>query len=52
MDFKIFETSLNIQKVAPSPTMLKYSIIHSFLNSPPILIKFVSSFIVCKVLTF
>ena len=32
--------------------MLKYSIVHNFLNSPPILIKFVSKFMVCKVLYF
>ena len=36
---------------APIP-MLKYSIVRNFLNSPPILIKFVSKFIVCKVLYF
>ena len=28
------------------PPMLKYSIVHHFLNSPPVLIKFVSKFIV------
>ena len=32
------------------PPMLKYSIVHNFLNSPPILIEFVSKFIVCLVL--
>ena len=37
---------------APIPPMLKYSIAHNFLNSPPILIKFVSKFMVCKVLHF
>ena len=36
--------------VAPILPMLKYSIFHNFLNSPPILIKFVSEFIACKVL--
>ena len=36
----------------PIPPMLKYSIVHNFLNSPPILIKFVSKFIVGKVLYF
>ena len=36
--------------VAPIPPMLKYSIVHNFLNSLPILIKFVSKFMVCKVL--
>ena len=38
--------------VAPIPPMLKYSIIYNLLNFPPILIKFVSEFIVCKVLYF
>ena len=37
---------------APIPPMLKYSIVHNFLNSPPILIKFVSTFMFCKVLYF
>ena len=37
---------------APIPPMLKYSIGHNFLNSPPILIKFVSKFMDCKVLYF
>ena len=37
---------------APIPPMLKYSIVHNVLNSPPILIKFVLKFIVCKVLHF
>ena len=32
--------------------MLKYSIVHDFLNSPPILIKFVSEFMVCKAFYF
>ena len=36
----------------PIPPMLKYSIVHNFLNSLPIYIKFVSKFIVCKVLYF
>ena len=36
----------------PIPPMLKYSVVHNCLNSPPILIKFVSKFIVCKVLYF
>ena len=35
----------------PLPPMLKYSIVHKFLNSPLILIKFVwSKFMVCKAL--
>ena len=38
--------------VAPIPPMLKYSIVYNLLNFPPILIKFVSKFIVCKVLYF
>ena len=37
---------------APIPPMLKYSIVYNLLNFPPILIKFVSKFIVCKVLYF
>ena len=37
---------------APIPPMLKYSIVYNLLNFPPILIKFVSEFIVCKVLYF
>ena len=37
---------------APIPPMLKYSVVHKFLNSPPILIKFESKSIVCKVLYF
>ena len=36
----------------PIPPMLKYSIVYNLLNFPPILIKFVSKFIVCKVLYF
>ena len=32
--------------------MLKYSIVNNFLNSPLILIKFVSKFMVCKFLYF
>ena len=32
--------------------MLKYSIVDNFLNSLPILIKFVLKFMVCKVLHF
>ena len=35
-----FETSLNIQNGG----MLKYSVVHNFLNSPPIMIKFVKFF--------
>ena len=50
MIFKICETSLSIQMAAPIPPMLKYSIVRNFLNSPPILIKFVSKFMACKVL--
>ena len=34
---------------APIPPMLKYSIVYNLLNFPPILIKFMSKFIVCKV---
>ena len=37
---------------APIPPTLKYSIVRNFLNSPPIFIKFVSKFNVCKVLYF
>ena len=35
---------------APIPPMLKYSVVYNSLNFLPILIKFVSKFIVCKVL--
>ena len=38
--------------VAPILLMLKYSIAYNLLNFPPILIKFVLKFIVCKVLYF
>ena len=37
---------------APIPPMLKYSVVYNLLNFPPILIKYVSKFIVCKVLYF
>ena len=37
---------------APIPPMLKYSTVYNLLNFPPILIKFESKFIVCKVLYF
>ena len=37
---------------APIPPMLKYSVVLNFLNSPPILIKFVSKFMVCNVFHF
>ena len=37
---------------APIPPMLKYSVVHKYLNSPPILIKFASKFLVSKVLYF
>ena len=37
---------------APIPPMLKYSIVYNLLSFPPILIKFVTKFIVCKVLYF
>ena len=37
---------------APIPPMLKYSIVYNLLSFPPILIKFVPKFIVCKVLYF
>ena len=43
---------LIFKMVAPIPPMLKYSIVYSLLNFQPILIKFVSKFIVCKVLYF
>ena len=52
MIFKILWTSLNIQKAAPIPPMLNYSNVHNFLNSPPILIKSLSKFMVCKALYF
>ena len=38
--------------VAPILPVLKYSIAYNLLNFPPILIKFVSKFIVCKILYF
>ena len=37
---------------APIPPMLTYSLVYKLLNFPPILIKFVSKYIVCKVLYF
>ena len=37
---------------APIPPMLKYSIVYNLFNFPPILIKFVSKFIVCEILYF
>ena len=37
---------------APIPPKLKYSIVLNVLNSPPILIMFVSKFMVCKALYF
>ena len=37
---------------APIQAMFKYSIVRNFLNSPPILIKYVSKFMVRKVLYF
>ena len=37
---------------APIPPMLKYSVVHNFLISLPILIKFVSKFMFCKELYF
>ena len=36
---------------APIPLILKYSIVYNLLNFPPILIKFVSKFIVVKFFT-
>ena len=36
----------------PIPPMLNYSVVYNFLNSPPILIRFVSKLMVCKVLYF
>ena len=48
MIFKIL-WNLQIFKIAaPIPPMLKYSIEHNFLDSFPVLIKFVSKFMVCK----
>ena len=38
--------------VTPIPPIFKYSIVYNSLNFPPILIKFVSKFIVCKVLYY
>ena len=52
MILNFFETSLNIQNYGAIPPMLKYWIVHYFLNSPLILIKFVSKFVVCKVVYF
>ena len=37
---------------APIPPILKCLIVHNFLNFPPILFKFVSKFMVCKVFYF
>ena len=37
---------------APISPIFKYSIVYNLLNFPPISIKFVSKFIVCKVLYF
>ena len=55
----LYKTVLNFSKphyifkmAAPIPSMLKYSTDHNFLNSPPILIKFVSKFMDCNVLNF
>ena len=36
--------------VAPILPKLKYSIVHNFLNSLPILVKLASKFMICKVL--
>ena len=36
----------------PIPLMLKYLIVHNFLNSPPNLIKFLKKFMVYEVLYF
>ena len=52
MIFKMFETSLNIQNVGTHSTNVKILTVHNFLKSPPIVIKFVSKFMVCKVLYF
>ena len=41
---------LIFKMAAPIQPVLKYSIVYNLLNFPPILIKFVSKFIVCKVL--
>ena len=49
----IFMKSHYIFKMAaPIPPMLKCSIVYNLLNFPPILIKFVSEFIICKVFYF
>ena len=37
---------------APIPPMLTYLIVYNLFNFPPILVKFVSKFIVCKDLYF
>ena len=37
---------------APIPPLLKYSIVYNLLNFPPMLIKFMPTFIVWKVLYF
>ena len=49
MHFNFYEISLNIQNIPPK---LKYSVVYNLTNFPPILIKFVSKFIVCKGLYF
>ena len=52
MNFKFFETSLNIQNGgAHSSNVNIYSVVHNFLNSPPILFKFVSNSLFVKFFT-
>ena len=46
-----FSIDLN-RRVFVMPPVLKYLIVYNLLNFPPILIKFVSKFYVCKVLYF
>ena len=51
-NFKFHETSLNIQNDGAHSTNVKIFNVYHLLNFPPILIKFVSKFIVWKVLYF
>ena len=55
-NFNFFETSLNIQVSGADSTNFRLFSCNlldfNLLNFPPILIKFVSNFIVCKVLYF
>ena len=52
MNFKILKSHSIFNMAAPIPPSLKYSIVHNFLNSPTILIKFLSNFVDCKDLYF